>query len=129
MQGTKKHIQFFRNNLFLIVLLFALSPCSVKEVLHQQFNVDYNQPLNKTKTTVNQQSNCSVGSDVISGQKQASKKVSKINFLPDFEKKTFQNNAYSLARKSSEIQASQIHLAHLFPPKYILFKRLKIVIA
>ena len=126
MQGTKKYIQFFRNNLFLIVLLFALSPCSVKEVLHQQFDVAYNQPLNKTKTTLNQQSNCSVGSDFISEQKQESKKQTESNFLPDFEKKTFQNNTYSLARKSSEIQAFQIDLAHLFPPKYILFKRLKI---
>ena len=58
MINTRKHIRFIKNTLLLIVVLFSLTPCSVKESSSFVFNLEYQRPLNKTRALVSQDKTC-----------------------------------------------------------------------
>lgn len=115
------HIKNFRRIALVWFLLFSLSSCIVKKVLFHAVNVNYEKPLNKSRTTAP----TSICSYLENDKRQVS--VAKIS-------------------KESEEITTVIFFSHLYfathtakfhidysktfsgssPPKYILYKRLKI---
>lgn len=124
MSNNNNHIKIFRYIILIGFVLFSLSPCTLKKVVYQSINSDYTIPLNKSKTTT-QTGNCSY-SQQENLQTSIAKKV-KINKqirLIDFLNKEYlevdsakTHNNYSKTSSGNS------------PPKYILYKRLKIDIA
>lgn len=104
-------------------IFFALSPCPVKEVWFSAVNTEYSRPLNKSKTastnlcqysqnenqqvSVVKQSNASKQTEPVLFSKRLFCVVHSINFEADYSK-TFSGNS---------------------PPRYILYKRLKLDVA
>lgn len=124
MPKIKHHIKNFRQIVFLSLVLFSLSPCTVKEVVFNVFNTDYFKPLNKSKITV-PTSPCSyshhenIHFSII--------KRLKINKLiaPDFFCDHLNFTVYSFKVHNGYTKNTSGNS----PPKYILYKRWKIDIA
>lgn len=124
MTKIKIHIKTVRNFGLMWFVLFALSPCTVKDVFFSSVNSEYAKPLNKSRTTAPTIS-CSFAQT--ENQQYSVVKELKINkqtepgAFSDLSYLTFDaviiHNYYS--KKSSGNS----------PPKYILYKRLKIAIA
>ncbi|WP_437919738.1 hypothetical protein [Sphingobacterium sp. LRF_L2] len=127
MTSANKEFLNIKNFLLLIVLLFALAPCAVKEALHTPFDIEYTQPLNKTKTTVSNSTNCSSTADFISASKSRKIKIFP-DFHPCFVAFDFQKNNFGLVEKKVVSIGNQPNYVNRLPPKYILFKRLKIAV-
>lgn len=105
----------------MLILTFSLSPCSVKRNVLDIFDIQYISGLNKVKTTSGPSSSCDAGS--VSSQISVSKTqaVKSKGFLFSF-------NPKAKNRKEEEISFNEYsgHSTGNSPPKYILFKRLKL---
>lgn len=106
----------------MLVLVFSLSPCSLKRDLLDIFDIQHISSLNKVKTTTGSTFSCDSSNETSSGRIAISKKEVKINgsfpskliSISDFSKdKSFQINYSGTTTGSS-------------PPKYILFKQLRL---
>ncbi|MCZ2100545.1 MAG: hypothetical protein LC107_03295 [Chitinophagales bacterium] len=108
-------------------IVLAFSPCVVKGILSQTVDIAYVKPLNKTKSTF-QNSSCqaslsmdlafSYAKKVVIGQKALWDVV--VDVIPVFRP--------SLIKHISRIQLF-FDVSANAPPKYILFKRLKLAVA
>lgn len=105
----------------MLVLVFSLSPCSVKRNVLDIFDIQYISGLNKVKTTSGFSFNCSpfsVSSQVSVSKTEAIRRKDSFLSLNPFKKNTPEEkilfNDYSG------------HSTGNSPPKYILFKRLKL---
>ena len=124
MPRTKSHIRNVKHILLMWFVLFSLSPCTVKEIVFNSVNVDYAKPLNKSKTAA-QTSSCQYSSNdsrpiSIAEKSNLNKQTEPVDFYnnPHFEvRSTKVHNNYSKTSSGNS------------PPKYILYKRLKIDIA
>lgn len=58
MKKTNPHIEFIRNTILILVVLFALTPCSVKEAGSVALNIEYQRPFNKTRVAISQENSC-----------------------------------------------------------------------
>jgi len=105
-----------------LILVFSLSPCSVKRNVLDIFDIQFISGLNKVKTTSSISFSCdaasaSSGTLVLKTQTQGQHKDSFPHFYSaignSVEKKIFLNNYSGHSTGNS-------------PPKYILFKRLKL---
>ncbi|KFF18698.1 hypothetical protein IW22_18540 [Chryseobacterium sp. JM1] len=109
--------------IMMLILAFSLSPCSVKRDLLNIFDVQYISGLNKVKITDSVQSySCDSVTERFSARASASKSVLKSKGThyftdtvpsPEEGKIRFQNKYSGTTTGNS-------------PPKYILFKRLKL---
>lgn len=106
------------------VILFALIPCTIKEALLGSLNVEYAKPLNKSKTTTTTKL-CHYSQN--ENQQISITKETKINQelqLIDFSAKpNFVISSAKIYAKYSKTFSGNS------PPKYILYKRLKVNIA
>jgi len=124
MLKIKTHITIIKPLILTWFVLFSLSPCTVKEVFFNSVNTSYTKPLNKSRTT-SQTSFCSYSQSDI--QQISFVKKSKINK----QVKPF----YSTVNHCSDLISPQDYNHYSktssgnSPPKYILYKRLKIDIA
>lgn len=119
----ESHIKNFRHIVLIWFLLFSLSPCTVKEVLFHSANTDYAKPLNKSKTTV--RTSCSYSS-TLNLQVSA---VKKSEISKQFEPVIFFDNPF-FSILSAKVYNNYLKTSSSnSPPKYILFKRLKIDLA
>lgn len=105
-------------------VLFALTPCTVKEIVFDTFNSTYSKPINKSRTTA-PTSFCSFSTNVVA---QAS--VSK---MAKVTKQIEPNDSYRSLCFSTQPSYFKTTFSKLTsgnsPPKYILYKRLKLDIA
>lgn len=122
MTNLSAHISHSRSILIMLVVLFSLSPCSVKESVYQIFGTEYQRPVNKTKTTPSFQNTCqlqvfSAGQDI---------KISKIS---DFDLVNLADQSFHFfiavdlighPHKRSEFTVRS------GPLLFILYKRLKL---
>lgn len=121
---AKIYTKNLRNLLLVWFLLFAVSPCFVKDTLFSVVEVPYAKPFHKTKTTsttsfcqFTQKSN-----QVHSTFKQSD---NQLGLEPLF---TWENPMAVI--KSEKILSSYTkNFSGNSPPKYILYKRLKVVAA
>lgn len=123
---TKKesHIKNFRHTVLMWFVLFSLSPCTVKEALSQVVSTDYAKPLNKSKTFAPTTS-CSYSQN--DNQQISVVKKAKIN--KEIESDQVVNNSCFVVLSSKGYNDYSKTSSGNSPPKYILYKRLKIDIA
>ncbi|WP_374462288.1 hypothetical protein [Chryseobacterium sp.] len=116
------HMKTYKAVVTMLILVFSLSPCPVKRNILDIFDIQYISGLNKVKTTSSLSFSCDEAS-VSSGisvsknkvQNQYNKFLSGLTAaaVSSVEEKIFLNNYSGHSTGNS-------------PPKYILFKRLKL---
>jgi|SRR5690606_28777716 len=124
MSKKKKHIKYLKHIISMLFLLFSLSPCTVKEALFKSVSTDYAKPLNKSKTTI-PTSSCFHSSTKnlqisVVEKSEISKQIEPVNF---FDNPFFSILSAKVYNKYSKTSSGTS------PPKYILYKRLKIDLA
>jgi hypothetical protein len=124
MQNFKSHIENLKHLLWVWIAFFALSPCAVKEVIFSVVNAEYTKPLNKTKTTA-PTSSCQYSQ--IDNQQVSITQQSKIK--KQTEPAEITSNRFFVIRNSGiNVNYSKTFSGNS-PPKYILYKRLKLHVA
>lgn len=122
MSHSKAHIHFSKTIALLLLLVFSLSPCSVKRDLLNIFDIQYFGTLNKVKITTASTSNCNASfqnSSAISKVK-ADKKIQQLDFCFNVNLYLKNPGAEKILPNYSKTTTGNS------PPKYILFKRLKL---
>lgn len=123
MSNLKIHKKISKTIITMFVLVFSLSPCSVKRDLLGIFDIEYINSFNKVKVTASQSFSCDSATETSSGRTI----LSKANSLSgrDFP---FQSN--SILNFPKEVKTSSTPHSGATsgnsPPKYILFKQLKL---
>lgn len=122
MSSTKIHIKTYKAVITMLILVFSLSPCSVKRDVLDIFDIQYISGLNKVKTTSGLSTNCDISST--SSKIFISKADAKVK-----QKESFLNFKVSSKNTGEENPFFNEYSGHTTgnsPPKYILFKRLKL---
>ncbi|WP_262249647.1 hypothetical protein [Parapedobacter soli] len=104
-----------------MLVLFALAPCTVKVGLFDAIEVTYAQPLNKSRAVATTFSGCSAAPLITASQNQSDVKKP-IRPAPDFCR-------WQADTPNVTVSSLYFHTAvpsGKTPPKYILFKRLKL---
>ncbi len=122
MPNSGLHMKNYKAVITVLILVFSLSPCSVKRNVLDIFDIQFISGLNKAKTTASISFSC----DSAFASSEAAVSKTKIHhrynkFLSGFnsgksnffEEKAFLNNYSGYSTGNS-------------PPKYILFKRLRL---
>lgn len=118
------NIRNTKRTIWICVILFALSPCIVKKAVFGSVYANYTKPLNKSKTTT------------------------QINFCDNSQNQNLQNSTVKQTKISKQTEPVKCLVKQLFvvrsakvfgqysktfsgnsPPKYILYKRMKLHIA
>lgn len=122
MSDTKIHMKTYKAVIMMLILAFSLSPCSVKRNVLDIFDIQYISGLNKVKTTSNPASNCDFSS--------TSSKISvSKNVVKDKHSNIFSNFTAAVENTQYVNLTFNDYSGHSTgnsPPKYILFKRLKL---
>ena len=113
-----------RQLILLGFLIFASSPCSVKEVLLSTANSEYARPLSKTKATVPGGYCVYFPGDLLQTSAVSKSKAKSQDPLSDF---VF-NQSFEVFSPTVYNRYSNIFSGNS-PPRYILYKRLKIYTA
>lgn len=122
MSFLKAHTGFYKATLILLLLVFSLSPCSVKREVLNIFDIQYIETLNKVKTTVTSASNCDT-----SFQNFSTASVTKANLKAKKADFSFSLNPYLKKTKEGKVLSNYSKTTTgNSPPKYILFKQLKL---
>ena len=124
MLKTKTPINILHRFIMMWFVLFALTPCTVKEVLFSTLNLELPESLNKSKTTTSSNS-CHYSHNKnqhvsFAKQTKINKKIDPIDFS---KQKLFVAQSIHIKNNYSQTFSGNS------PPKYILFKRLKIDLA
>lgn len=122
MSPLNKTIFFARCFALVALVLFSLSPCAVKETLLHTVQVDYSKPLNKSKTPTWTSSCSSIDNNL---EVSIAKEYKAIRLLEP----PFISEHYEGIDNIPVLKGFYLHFTGNSPPKYILYKRLKIAIA
>ncbi|MDN5395861.1 MAG: hypothetical protein L0G39_08220 [Chryseobacterium sp.] len=125
MQNLRTHIKIYKAIVMMLVVVFSLSPCSLKRDLLGIFDIQYITALNKVKTTASAQTYvCDSVTESSSNRASVSK-----NSLKSKKNKYFTAlNAVPSPHEEAMLFQNKYsgHSTGNSPPKYILFKRLKL---
>ncbi len=106
----------------MLILVFSLSPCSVKRDVLDIFDIQYISGLNKVKTTSGLSLNCDISA--------TSSRISISKAEAKFKYKGSLLDGSATAKNTREesllFNEYSGHTTGNSPPKYILFKRLKL---
>lgn len=102
--------------LFLVVVLFSLTPCKVKASLFETFGGTFEQTLNQSKVTSSCTSSC-----IISQKASNSKTLGEL--LPTVSKF---KNAFKLEKESVATNQFSKPIVLQLLPKYLLYKQFKL---
>ncbi|PKF74028.1 hypothetical protein CW752_11525 [Chryseobacterium sp. PMSZPI] len=107
--------------IMMLVLVFSLSPCSVKRDVLDIFDIQYISGLNKVKATSGFSVSCDANSNTSSGISisKAETKLKNKDFL-------YVKLIVKSPKKKTFLNEYSGHTTGNSPPKYILFKRLKL---
>lgn len=120
MSNTRIPIKMYKAVVTMLILVFSLSPCSVKRDVLAIFDIQYISGLNKVKTTTGLSLTCdtpTTSSNISISKAEAKYK----RLLPDFNAtvKDIGGENLNFNKYSGRTTGNS-------PPKYILFKRLKL---
>lgn len=122
MSHPKSHIGFYKAITILLLLTFSLSPCSVKRDVLNIFDIQYPGTLNKVKTTVTSTAQCDT-----SFQNTSKTLVSKADINARKADCALSFTLYLKNQREEKILSKYSKTTTgNSPPKYILFKRLKL---
>lgn len=126
MPAIQTHMRTYKAFIMMLVLAFSLSPCSVKRDVLGVFDIQYFSGLNKVKTTTGTVSFCDASAERSSFAKTFSKKAQQLkNKLTFLSSDAF----YNLGNVKTTFNRYSGTTSGNSPPKYILFKRLKLHMA
>lgn len=116
------HMKTYKAVVTMLILVFSLSPCSVKRNVLDIFDIEFISGLNKVKTT----SSFSFSCDMASASSGLS--VSKIKVQNQYNKflSGFTPAVNNSVEEKTFLNIYSGHSTGNSPPKYILFKRLKL---
>jgi len=111
----------YKTIIMMLILVFSLSPCSVKRNVLDLFDIQYISGLNKVKTISGPSFSC----DTVSASSQVSVSKSKSIRItgPSLYAQAVSKNSRKEKKLFNEYSG---HSTGNSPPKYILFKRLKL---
>lgn len=124
MQALQIHMKNYRAFFMMLILSFSLSPCSVKRDLLSILDIQYISGLNKVKTTIGEASVCDLSTESSSNKGSISK-----NSLKSKENKYFTALDAAIYPQKGKVISQNKYSGQSTgnsPPKYILFKRLKL---
>ncbi|BFO64196.1 hypothetical protein [Chryseobacterium sp. KCF3-3] len=122
MHNSGVHMKTYKAIITMLILVFSLSPCSVKRNVLDIFDIQFISGLNKIKTTSSLSFSCDSASATSGISVSKNKTQSQYrNPFSDFSSTT----GNSVEKKISFNNYSG-HSTGNSPPKYILFKRLKL---
>lgn len=121
---AKPHIGNVKHIVLMWFVLFALSPCVVKEALFSVANVEYAKPTNKTKTTAPTNA-CQYSQN----DNQQISVTRKANIGNHTEPADVSVNLFFVVRSIGINTKYSKTFSGNSPPKYILYKRLKLDVA
>ncbi|QRA41794.1 hypothetical protein [Chryseobacterium cucumeris] len=116
------HMKTYKGVITMLILVFSLSPCSVKRNVLDIFDIQYISGLNKVKTT----SSLSFSCDTAFASSETA--VSKTKIQNQYHKflSGFNSAAANLFEEKAFLNNYSGHSTGNSPPKYILFKRLRL---
>ncbi|PWN72371.1 hypothetical protein C1631_007175 [Chryseobacterium phosphatilyticum] len=121
MSNFSFHTRTYRAIITILVLVFSLSPCSVKRDLLDIFDIQYISGLNKVKITSGSSISCETSSETSSRLSVSKSEVQLKN------RESFHVNLIAKhAQRKINFNEYSGHTTGNGPPKYILFKRLKV---
>lgn len=125
MSDTKIHTKTYKAIITMLILAFSLSPCSVKRNVLDIFDIQYISGLNKVKITSGSSLNCDTSTT-----------SSKVSVSKAEAKSNCKGSLWSCSTPAKNTWENQLlfneysgHTTGNSPPKYILFKRLKLNLA
>ncbi|MCM4167006.1 hypothetical protein DHD08_04830 [Arenibacter sp. H213] len=124
MTGTSLHIKKIQRIVFMLAVFVALTPCSIKETLFSSFEITFERPLNKTKSTQSINTFCE-SEVVVQTNIECNSKLAAIN-LPDIANSI---TIIPIGCKKVALKQYAKRTSGKSPPMYILYKRLKFDIA
>lgn len=123
MVNLKEDIRICKAIAFMLLLLFSLAPCSAKKSVFDSLNAGFGGSLNKSKTTISLINSCNT-------------------FGASFHYASISKSVHKLIKDrkppyfriaNADIAASRLYVPSLIagkkPPKYILFRQLKVHLA
>lgn len=120
------HMKNYKALIMMLILVFSLSPCSVKRDFLGIFDIQHISGLNKIKITAGSVSACDLSANASSARSISSKAGVKRKWEGAlFNSNTvlsFRGTKNTLNKYSGQASGNS-------PPKYILFKRLKLNLA
>ncbi|AZB10601.1 hypothetical protein EG344_18065 [Chryseobacterium sp. G0162] len=125
MSDTRIHMKTYKAIITMLILAFSLSPCSVKRNVLDIFDIQYISGLNKVKITSGLSLHCDTSTT--SSKISISKAEAKSKY-----KETFSDFNASIRITGEHLSFFNEYSGHTTgnsPPKYILFKRLKLNLA
>lgn len=122
MSNTKVHMKTYKAIITMLILVFSLSPCSVKRNVLDIFDIQYISGLNKVKTTSGLSQNCDIANT--SSKTSVSKTEAKVKYKKFLF--AFDATAKNIGEEKIFFNEYSGHTTGNSPPKYILFKRLKL---
>ncbi|BAP32731.1 uncharacterized protein CHSO_3694 [Chryseobacterium sp. StRB126] len=122
MSDTRIHIRTYKAIITMLILVFSLSPCSVKRDVLDIFDIQYISGLNKVKTTSGLSLNCDISST--SSKIPISKTYARIKQKGSFL--NFNVSSKNTGEENLNFNTYSGRTTGNSPPKYILFKRLKL---
>lgn len=124
MQNLRTPLKTYKAIVMMLVVVFSLSPCSLKRDLLSILDIQYISGLNKVKTTIGEASVCNLSTESSSNRGSVSK-----NSLKSKENKYFTALDAAIYSQKGKVISQNKYSGHSTgnsPPKYILFKRLKL---
>lgn len=120
MSRSGVHMKTYKVIIMMLILSFSLSPCSVKRNILDIFDIQYISGLNKVKTTSAPITNCD--GSAITTRFSASKTIIRLSDKDIFLARHVQSNR----ERNLSFNKYSGYTSGNCPPKYILFKRLRI---
>lgn len=122
MHNSGVHMKTYKAIITMLILVFSLSPCSVKRNVLDIFDIQFISGLNKIKTTSSLSFSCDSAS--ASSRISVSKNKTQSQYRNPFS--DFSSTTGNSVEKKISFNNYSGHSTGNSPPKYILFKRLKL---
>lgn len=122
MPSSGLHMKTYKGVITMLILMFSLSPCSVKRNVLDIFDIQYISGLNKVKTT----SSLSFSCDTAFASSETAVSKTKIQNHNHKFLSGFNSAAANLFEEKYYLNNYSGHSTGNSPPKYILFKRLRL---
>lgn len=122
MSITRTYLNFYKTIVVILLLAFSLSPCSVKRDLLGVFDIQHLSTLNKVKTTVSPKANCDFAHHNFSSKTSVLKADFKFNEVFSFKLSSVLHFSEDIIFQNKYSGATSGNS----PPKYILFKQLRL---
>ncbi|HKL72284.1 MAG TPA: hypothetical protein VJ855_06465 [Marinilabiliaceae bacterium] len=127
MKNISSHINYTKSVIAMLMVLFALTPCTVKESAYQLVDVEYQRPLNQTKSAHVSSSSCEL-SEMEDAFIVSSEQSQVVGSSSGLRSSSFLHLTTSVEIQDFLPEYLNKQPEDSFSPFYILYSRLKIAL-